>query len=143
MTTTHPSPLVEAPYATSDLLKLILWAAAVVNFKTSPTDSYCRRQSNGMWNISQYRKQLDHDQQHEQHQCIHQHERPEVRGGDCLKCLRETLGWHLLSMSPHQDCLSNASNGQNKQDLAVQYHQLRKQVQALQVLCHLHPALWL
>ena len=37
--------------------------------------------------------------------------------------------------------LSDGSNGQTKQDLAAQHHQLCKQVQAvqLQVSCHLHP----
>ena len=30
------------------------------------------------------------------------------------------------------------SKGQTEQDLMVQYHQLRKQVQAVQVSCHLH-----
>ena len=50
-------------------------------------------------------------------------------------------GWHLLSRSLHQDCLSNGSNGQIKQDTAVQRHQLRKQVQVVQVSCHLHPPL--
>ena len=47
--------------------------------------------------------------------------------------------WHLLSRSPHQDCLSNGSNRQTKQDLAMQYHQLCKHVQTLQVSCHLSP----
>ena len=32
---------------------------------------------------------------------------------------------------------------QTKQGMAVQHHQLRKQIQALQVSCHLHPPLWL
>ena len=38
MITKHPFPLVKGPYnATSDLLTtLILWAAAMVSFKTSP-----------------------------------------------------------------------------------------------------------
>ena len=44
--------------------------------------------------------------------------------------------WHLLSRSQNQDCLSNGRNGQTKQDLAVQHHQLRKQVQVVQVPCH-------
>ena len=34
---------------------------------------------------------------------------------------------------------SNGSNGQTKQDLAEQHHQLRKQDQVVQVSCHLHP----
>ena len=51
--------------------------------------------------------------------------------------------WHLLNKSPHQDCLTNGSNGQTQQDTAVQHHQLRKRVQALQVSCHIHPPLWL
>ena len=38
----------------------------------------------------------------------------------------------------HQDCLTNGSNGQTKQDLVVQHHQLCKQVQALQVSRHLY-----
>ena len=46
---------------------------------------------------------------------------------------RESSIWHLLSRNPHQDCLSNSSNGQTKQDLAVQHQQLRKHVQAVQV----------
>ena len=49
--------------------------------------------------------------------------------------------WHMLNRSLHQDYLSNGSNGQTKQDLAVQHHELRKQVQALRVSCHLHPPL--
>ena len=48
-------------------------------------------------------------------------------------------GWHLLSRNPDQNCLSNGSNGQTKQDLAVQQYQLRKQVQAVQVYCLLSP----
>ena len=40
VTTTHPSSLVEGPYATYDLpMTLILRVAAMVNFKTSPKDS--------------------------------------------------------------------------------------------------------
>ena len=49
----------------------------------------------------------------------------------------------MLSRNPYQDCLSNGSNGQNTQDLAVQHHQLSKQVQVVQVSCYLHPPLWL
>ena len=52
-------------------------------------------------------------------------------------------GWHMLIKSPHQDYLSNGCNGQTKQDLLVQHHQLWKHIQALQVSCHLHPPLWL
>ena len=40
-------------------------------------------------------------------------------------------GRHILSR--------NGSNGQTKQGLAVQHHQLHKQVQALWVSCQLHP----
>ena len=52
--------------------------------------------------------------------------------GDSLRlrngfCQRYTCQ-HRLSRSPHQDFLSNSSNGQTRQDLAVQ-PQLRKQVQ--------------
>ena len=40
MSTAHASPLVESPYATYDLpMTLILWAAVMANFKTSPSDS--------------------------------------------------------------------------------------------------------
>ena len=35
----------------------------------------------------------------------------------------QVQGWHVLSRSLHQNCLSN---GQTKQDLAVQHHQLSK-----------------
>ena len=53
---------------------------------------------------------------------------PEVRGGDKFQVPRSNpmQGWHLLSRSPHQVCLSNGSNGQTKQALAMQHHQLRK-----------------
>ena len=33
--------------------------------------------------------------------------------------------WRMLNRSLHQDYLSNGSNGQTDQDLAVQHHQLR------------------
>ena len=67
MTSTYPSPLEEGRYATYDLpTTTFLWAAAVVNFKTSPTDSLTEQQRR---NRSQHRKEKDHDQQHEQHQC--------------------------------------------------------------------------
>ena len=52
-------------------------------------------------------------------------------------------GWHLLSRNPHQDCLSSGSAGQIKQDLAVHHHELRYQVQVVQVSCHLHLPPWL
>ena len=48
-----------------------------------------------------------------------------------------------LCRNPYQDCLSNGSSGQTNQDQAVQHHQLHKQVQAVQVSCHLDPPLWL
>ena len=66
MTTTYPSPLVEGPYATYNLLTSILWVTAMVNFKTSSTDSKTEQ-----WHMewSQHRKEQDHDQQHEQHPC--------------------------------------------------------------------------
>ena len=63
-----------------------------------------------------------------------------------FKYLGATLyedGIALFSRSLYQDCLSCGSSGQTKQDLVVQRHQLRKQVQVLQVSCHLHPPLWL
>ena len=36
-----------------------------------------------------------------------------------------------------------ASNGRIKQDLVEQHHQLNKQVQVIEVSCHLHPPVWL
>ena len=56
--------------------------------------------------------------------------------------------WHLLSRSPHHYSLSNSSNGQTKQDLAVQHRQHCMQVQAPQVSCplwlwNMDPACWL
>ena len=40
--------------------------------------------------------------------------------------------WHLLYRNPHQDCLSNGSNGQIKQNLEKHYHQICKQFQVVQ-----------
>ena len=116
---THPSPLVESSHATYDLpTTSILSAAALVNFETT-------------------QPQQDHDQVHDQHQCRYWHERSEVRRDDQFQVpgINPVQEWHL-SRNPHQDCLSNGSNSQTKQDLAVQHHQLRKQVQGLQVSCH-------
>ena len=58
----------------------------------------------------------------------------EVREGDQLQVpgSNPVQGWHLLSRSSHQNCLSICSNDQIKQDLAVQHHQLCEQIQALQ-----------
>ena len=39
----------------------------------------------------------------------------------------------------HKDCLNHGSNDQIKQDVAKQHHPLRKQVQIVQVSCHLPP----
>ena len=60
------------------------------------------------------------------------HERPEVGGGDQFQVpgRKPAKGWHLLSRSPYQDCLSSGSNGKTKQDLAVEHHELHKYVQA-------------
>ena len=79
------------------------------------------------------KKEQDHDQQHEQRQCSYQHERREVRGGDRLKepGNKPVQGRHRLSRNSHYNCLSNGSNGQTKQDLVMQHHQLHKQVQVL------------
>ena len=133
MTTTHPPPLVEGPYATYDLATTsILWAAAMVNFKTSPA-------------VVKREQRHIKEQQHEQHQCRCLHEWPEVRRGDQFQVpgSNPVQSWHLPRRSPHQDYLSNGSNGQTKQDLAMQHHQLCKQVQALQVSCHLCCLIWL
>ena len=139
MTTTHPSPFVEGPSTYDLLMTLMLWVVAMMNFKTLPTDL----QSNGIWNGSQLRKKQDHDQQCKQHQYRYWHERPEIRGDDQFQVpgSNPVKRWHLLNRSLHQDCHSNGSNGQTKQDLAVQHHQLCKQVLALQVSHHLHPPL--
>ena len=67
MTTTHLSPLVVGPYATFDLpATSILWTAAMVNLKTSPT-LVGRARAYGS-EVSPKKEQY-HDQQHEQHQC--------------------------------------------------------------------------
>ena len=64
--------------------------------------------------------------------------RPEVREGDQFEvhASNPVKRLSLLSIILHQDCLRNDSNGQTKQDLAVQHHQLRREVQSLQVSCH-------
>ena len=83
MTTTYPSQLV-AGYATFDSSTKY---AAMVNFKTSPTDSW---KSNTMRNGSQHRKEQNRDQQHDQYQCRYR-KRPEVRGGDQFQSSAATL----------------------------------------------------
>ena len=56
--------------------------------------------------------------------------------------LEEVTSFKYLGTTlSRRDCLSNGRNGYTKQDLAMQHHQLCKQVQALQVCCHLHPPL--
>ena len=47
---------------------------------------------------------------------------------------------NMLSGNPYQTCLGSC---QTKHDLALQYHQLRTQVQAVHVSCHRHPPQWL
>ena len=69
MTITHSPPSVEGPYATYNLpVTSVLGAATMVNLKTSPTDRQQHKQSNGIWNGSQYRKEQAYEQQREQHQ---------------------------------------------------------------------------
>ena len=51
--------------------------------------------------------------------------------------------WYLLSRNPYQNCLSNSSDGQIKQDPAEKYQKLRKQMQVTQVSDHFHLLLWL
>ena len=61
--------------------------------------------------------------------------------GQKLEKVTSLKSWEqpYARMAPaHQDCLSNDSNRQTKQDLGVQHHQPRKQIQ---VSCHLHPPL--
>ena len=52
----------------------------------------------------------------------------DVRRGDLLQVhgSKAVQGRHLLSRSPLQDCLSNGSTGQTKQDLTVQHLHLHK-----------------
>ena len=57
----------------------------------------------------------------------------------CFKYLVATLyKFGMLNRNALQDCLSNNSSDQIKEDLAVQHHQFRKQVQVVQVSCHPH-----
>ena len=62
MTTTHPSPLMEDPYATHGLpMTSDLWVAAMVNFDTSPTDLSIEQQyMEWKWNGSQHRREQYH-----------------------------------------------------------------------------------
>ena len=60
-----------------------------------------------------------------------------------LYCCKDVQGSHLLSGNSHQDRLSNDSDGQMKQALAKQHHQLLKQVQVVQISSHLHLPVWL
>ena len=107
---------------------------------TSRPHQQTRGQSNIIWNGSQHRNEQDHDQQHEQHQCsMNDQNLEEVTSFKYLS--NPVQRWHLVSRSLFQDCLSNGSNGQTNQDLAVQHRQLWKQVQSVQVSCHLHPPL--
>ena len=102
----QPSPLVEGPYATYDLWHQFYgWQ----QWSTSRLHQQIHRQSYSIWNRSQHRKDQDHDQQHEQHQCRYLHELPEVRGGDHFQVpgSNPVQRWHLLKRNPHQDCFSN------------------------------------
>ena len=56
-----------------------------------------------------------------------------------FKYLGETL--QKNGRNPHQDHVIDGSNGQIKQDLGKQHHELRKQVQVAQVTCHFRPPL--
>ena len=139
MTTRHPSPSAEGPYVTICRRHRNYWRQ---QWWTSTSHQQTRRQSNGILNGGQHRKNQDHNQHYERHQGKYYHERPKVKGGDQLQVpeSNSVQGWLIFSWSPHQDCLSNS---QTKQDLAVQHHQLRKPVQALQISYHFHPPLWL
>ena len=64
--------------------------------------------------------------------------------------LEEVTGLKYLEATLCKDgtCSAEVSisidgNGQSKQDIVVQRHQFRKQVQALQVSCHFYLPLWL
>ena len=74
-----------------------------------------------------------------------QHERPEVRAGEQFQVSDSNPA---KRMAPAQQKsapgLHDSSNGRIKQELAVKHHQLRGQVQVVQVSCDdLHPPLWL
>ena len=51
------------------------WYYGRQHWGTSRSHQQTRRQSKGIWNRSQHRKELSHDQQHEQRQCRCLHER--------------------------------------------------------------------
>ena len=129
--TTHSFPLVEGPYATYSLPTSILWAASRMNLRAHQQTP----RQNDIWKSAQGRaKSWPTAQTTSEYRYI--------RGGDQFQ---------VLGATPCKDgtCLAEVrikncrSNGQTKQDLAVQHHQLCKQGQFLQVSCHLHPPLWL
>ena len=131
---THPSPLVEGPYETYDLpTTSILCAAAKVNFKTSPTyletataygmevstHTQSKIMINSTGNIS---TDVSKNGQKSEKVTSFNHLRATLcKDGACSFEIR--------------------FNGTTKQDLTVQHHQLRKQVQVVKVSCHFHPSL--
>ena len=96
MTNTHPSPLVEDPYATYDLpTTWLLWVAAMVHgmeVGTEKSKIMTNSTNNISADISMNGKKLE----------------------EVTRSVPESSPvqrWHLLSRSPHQDCLSKGSNG--------------------------------
>ena len=127
MTTTQPSPLVEDPYATYSLpMTSILWVAAMVNFLTNRL--IVRAMAHGM-EVSTEKSKIMTNSTNNISADI-------TMNGQTLGDQFQVPGsnpvqrWHLLSRSLYQDCLSHSSNGQTKQDLVVQHHQLGTQAQA-------------
>ena len=109
MTSKHPSLLIASRCATYDPpTTSILWVAAMVNFKTSPTDSKTE-QGHVEWKSAQKRARSRLTARTAE--CRYQRERPEARGGNQFQVPRSNLvqGWHLLSRNPHQNCLSSGS----------------------------------
>ena len=92
MTNTHPSPLVEGPYATYDLpTTWILWVVHGMEVSTEKSKIMTNGTNNISAGTSINGKKL------EEVTSLGTWEQP------CAK-------WHLLSRSPHQDFLSKGSN---------------------------------
>ena len=62
-------------------------------------DQQTHRQSNSIWNGSQHRKEQDHNQQHEQHQC---------RSGLDSQKLEEVTSFKYLGATLCKDCTCSA-----------------------------------
>ena len=99
-----------------------------------------------MWNVSWNRKEQDHDHSMNNISAdITRMNSHNLRGNDQFQVpgSNSVQGWHLLSINQHQDHHSSGSNSQIKLDLVKQLCQLHKQVQIVEMSCHLDPPLWL